>query len=76
MLWDWGREIFSIRDFYSSLRLKGGGQEGTADVTGSGDFWDIHHNTQLCAISVMLPKLLNQSSFYPSALVRVLRRLL
>lgn len=53
MLWDWGREIFLIRDFYSSLWLKAGGHEGTADVIGSGDFWDIHHNTQLCVMSVM-----------------------
>ncbi len=75
MLWDWGSEIILIRDFYSSLWLKTGGLVGTADVIGSGDFWDIHHNTQLCVMSVMQPKLLNQSSFYPSTLVRVLQRL-
>lgn len=46
-----------------------------ADVIGSGDFWDIQHNTRLCVISLMLPKLLNQSSFYQSTFVRVLQRL-
>jgi len=66
MLWHWGREIFFDKGLlFNTL----------ADVIGSGDFWDIQHNTRLCVISVMLPKPLNQSPFHLSNFVQVLQRL-